>query len=148
MVTWEEPSSQSIAHPTNRFFKTAVYGFLSSSHSLILTAAELMGEIVQPGRLILQMPCWWDAGCEGPRPEHPEPAAVTWQGELAPTWPPLLCAAGTEGLASPCGKWAAQASGYVSSFAADLFSSPSSWLGDLGRSLVPSEPVSSSVKWA
>lgn len=68
MGTWKETSSRSIAHPTNRFFQITVYGFLSPAHSLTLTAAELMGETLQPGKPILQMPCWRGVGCRARRP--------------------------------------------------------------------------------
>lgn len=63
--------------PTNRFFKTAVYRFLSPSHSLILTAAELNGGDPPAGKPILQMPGWWVQDTEGlGRPvQAQEPAA-------------------------------------------------------------------------
>lgn len=65
-------------------FSELAYGFLSLSHSLSLTAVELMGETLQPGRT---QAVW-----------RTHTGLVTWQDEMTPTWPPdgPLSAAGTQ----------------------------------------------------
>lgn len=59
-------------------FSELVYGLLSLPHSLSLTAVELTGETLQPGRT--------------------HKGLVTWQDAMTPTWPPdgPLSAAGTQ----------------------------------------------------
>lgn len=77
------PGDRSIASQQTGFSELA-YGFLSLPHSLSLTAVELMGETLQPGRTLT---VW-----------RTHKALVTWQDEMTPTWPPdgPLSAAGTQ----------------------------------------------------